>query len=762
VASRDESLLSEIFFGAVYGLGLSATIWTLVGATGLLRPDPLAFVTLGALTGLLRPLRTVRGFPFVIAAVVLFGPAAALLTAVLAALLASFSRARRRRAGIAHQPVFEVSVVALAATAASGLYTHLGGPIGEPPGPGLAGPLAVFAVVYAAVELTLRLLAARWSAGGARGRRVMRMLAGYTAGLLVAPLLVAAYRYPPTRVGLYLAPSLLLCYALGRLHAERRAVRRRRRRRSAAIYRSITDALARALVARDDEFGEHLRRVRRLCLAVGRRMDLAEGELEALGTGALLHDVGKIAVPERILAEPRRLTAAEMERVRVHPGVGSDIVEAIGYPYPVHPIVKHHHERWDGQGYPGRLAGDEIPLGARILAAVDCYDALTTDRPYRRALDRDEALAYLIAESGKMFDPQVVETLLACLPRAERDAAHGPSDRELPAELPLAERELYALNEISELVRGSTHVNETLTLVAGKLGGLVPFESLVVLRRDSAPQHWRVCFALGRDAGRVQDRVLSLASPVDQVTTGEIEAELRSRLADGASGLRSAAAAPILQGARVTGLLALFDLEGRRFQPRERRLLASIAALVAEALCAVQATPERRFDSLTDPATGLPNARFLRLEAGYRMSVRDSRASGFGLLAFEADALERVPERRGSERLLGAIARRLACACEPGETLVRFGQEQFLVLSGTARSGELVQRFRDLVDAVERQPITIGADDAWAPSLCAAHASYPLDGPDLDTLLIRLGARLALARDGTRSILPFPVVRSAG
>jgi GGDEF domain-containing protein len=761
VASRDESLLSEIFFGAVYGLGISVAIWTLVGATGLFRPEPLVFVALAASVGLARTLRSFRGFPFVVAAIVLFGPAAALLAAVLAAPVVSLPRARRRRAGTVRRAVFEVSVAALAVTAASGLYTRLEGPIGEPPGPGLAGPLALFATVFAAVDLTLRLLAARLSAGGAHGARVMRRLAGYTAGLLVAPLLVAAYRFPPTRVGFYAVPLLLLCYALGRRHAEGRAVRRGGRRRSAAIYRSITDALTRALVARDAEFGEHLRRVRRLCLTVGRRLGLSEGDLEALATGALLHDVGKIAVPERILAEPRRLTAAEMERVRVHPGVGSDIVEAIGYPYPVHPIVKHHHERWDGQGYPGRLAGDEIPLGARILAAVDCYDALTTDRPYRRALGRDDATAYLIGESGKMFDPQVVETLLACLPRATQDTA-AAREEEMPAELPLAERELYAVNEISELVRGSIDLNETLTLVAGKLGGLVPFESLVVLRRGAAPLRWQVSFALGRDAVSLQGRTFSLSSPVDGVATGEIEAELRERLAGSASDLRSAAVAPILQEGCATGLLATFGLEGRRFEPRERRLLASIAALLAEALCAVHAKPDRRFDSLTDPATGLPNARFLRLEAGYRMSVGDSNAAGFGLLAFEADALERVPERRAAERLLGAIARRLACACEPGETLVRFGQEQFLVLSGTARSGELVQRFRDLVDAVERQPIPIGADEAWAPSLCAAHASYPLDGPDLDTLLIRLGARLALARDGTRSILPFPVARSAG
>ena len=120
----------------------------------------------------------------------------------------------------------------------------------------------------------------------------------------------------------------------------------------------------------------------------------------------MLHDIGKLAVPEHIISKPGKLTPEEFEKMKIHPIVGAEILEQVDFPYPVVPIVRAHHEKWDGSGYPDGLAGEDIPIGARILAAVDCLDALASDRQYRKALPLDEAMAKVVAEAGKSFDPR--------------------------------------------------------------------------------------------------------------------------------------------------------------------------------------------------------------------------------------------------------------------------------------------------------------------------------------------------------------------
>ena len=117
----------------------------------------------------------------------------------------------------------------------------------------------------------------------------------------------------------------------------------------------------------------------------------------------MLHDTGKLAIPEHILNKPDKLTQSEFETMKLHANIGADILSPIEFPFPVVPIVRHHHESWDGNGYPDQLRGEQIPLGARILAVVDCFDALTSDCPYRRALARDRALEIILAQSGRMY-----------------------------------------------------------------------------------------------------------------------------------------------------------------------------------------------------------------------------------------------------------------------------------------------------------------------------------------------------------------------
>src|SRR5204863_2657183 len=179
----------------------------------------------------------------------------------------------------------------------------------------------------------------------------------------------------------------------------------------ASLHLRTIEALALAIEAKDHTTHNHLQRVQTYAIEIGKDLGLSQPELDALRAAALLHDIGKLAVPEHIISKPGKLTREEFEKMKIHPVVGAEILERVRFPYPVTPIVRSHHEKWNGSGYPAGLKGEEIPIGARILATVDCLDALASNRQYRRALPLERAMEIINAESGKSFDPKVVEVL---------------------------------------------------------------------------------------------------------------------------------------------------------------------------------------------------------------------------------------------------------------------------------------------------------------------------------------------------------------
>src|SRR4029077_8199850 len=193
---------------------------------------------------------------------------------------------------------------------------------------------------------------------------------------------------------------------LGRLESEEIAAEQ-----MASLHLRTIEALALAIEAKDHTTHDHLQRVQIYALELGKKMGLNDDQLQALRAASILHDIGKLAVPEHIISKPGKLTAEEFEKMKIHPIVGAEILEQVEFPYPVVPIVLAHHEKWDGSGYPNGLKGEEIPIGARILSVVDCLDALASERQYRRALPLDEAIAFVAAEANRSFDPRVVEVL---------------------------------------------------------------------------------------------------------------------------------------------------------------------------------------------------------------------------------------------------------------------------------------------------------------------------------------------------------------
>src|ERR1051325_820804 len=220
------------------------------------------------------------------------------------------------------------------------------------------------------------------------------------------------------------------------------------------LHLATVEALATAIDAKDQTSHCHVRRVEIYAAGLGRLLGLPQRELRALRAGALLHDVGKLAVPDHILNKPGHLSAAEFEKTKIHTIVGAEILSRVHFPYPVIPIVKHHHERWDGAGYPDGLKGEQIPITARIMAVVDCFDSVREDRPFRTGMTRAEAIALLRKGAGTHFDPNIVELFVQNLPQFEFEIANRGLDEHIHTSL--ASSEMAPADDEVALVRENT------------------------------------------------------------------------------------------------------------------------------------------------------------------------------------------------------------------------------------------------------------------------------------------------------------------
>ena len=252
----------------------------------------------------------------------------------------------------------------------------------------------------------------------------------YLIGAAIAAVIQILNRVAGWELSVLVMPAMYAIYYSYRLYIGKWEEKNQHLEEMARLHLRTIETLALAIEAKDHTTGDHLARVQVYALEIGKDLDITDAEMSALKAAAVLHDIGKLAVPEHIISKPGKLTPEEFEKMKVHPVVGAEILEQVHFPYPVAPIVRSHHEKWDGTGYPDGLAGEEIPIGSRILAAVDCLDALASDRQYRKALPLDDAMARVEADAGKHFDPRVVAALKARYRELEAMAhEHQPEEK---------------------------------------------------------------------------------------------------------------------------------------------------------------------------------------------------------------------------------------------------------------------------------------------------------------------------------------------
>jgi diguanylate cyclase (GGDEF)-like protein/putative nucleotidyltransferase with HDIG domain len=587
---------------------------------------------------------------------------------------------------------------------------------------------------------------------------------------------------------LLLVPAVYVIYRSYRLYLGKLEDEKRHVEEMANLHLRTIEALALAIEAKDHTTHEHLQRVRVYAIEVAKELGVSGPELEALHAAALLHDIGKLAVPEHIISKPGRLTPEEFEKMKIHTLVGAEILERVRFPYPVVPIVRAHHEKWDGSGYPMGLKGAEIPIGARILSAVDYLDALASDRQYRRALPLRDVMQKLAAESGKSFDPKVVDVLQKRYQYLERLAVtksaedpNGPLSTAIKIERGLepaagfenatvqdyagrettflssiaaARQEAQSLFELSQDLGASLSLTETLSVFSVKLKPMVPYDAIAIYinrEQELVPEY------VNGDNYRLFS---SLRIPIGQGLSGWV-AHNRKPIINGNpsvepgylndpskfSTLRSALAVPLEGVAGVIGVLALYRGERDAFTTDHLRILLAVSGKMALSIENALKYQQAESSATTDYLTGLPNARslFLQLDRELARCKRDD--SSVTVMVSDMDGFKQINDRFGhleGNRVLRLFGQALKDSCREYDYVARMGGDEFVVIASglTAdAAGKKAEQMRALARHAGRE---VCGEDIL--SLSVGRVMYPEDGKDAEQLLAEADRRMYMEK----------------
>jgi len=565
-----------------------------------------------------------------------------------------------------------------------------------------------------------------------------------------------------------------------RVYAGRIDAGHRHARELAVRHLATIEPLALAIDAKDRTSPTRLRRVQLYATSVARAMGMSASDVQGVETAALLRDIGKLAVPEHILLKPGPLTTEEFQKIREHPRVGADIVGSMPFPYPVAPLILGHHERWDGKGYPAGLRGAAIPLGARILSVVDCFDALLADRPYHKALTREAAVQLLQQEAGHALDPAVVAVFLDQLPLLEakalaldRPMAQVPTDRSaverradarpdsVLEEIAFANREIYLLYDMAKGMSASLSLPKTLAMITGKLSNLVPYSCAAVFLLDEGTETLRCHFATGTDAELVQQiTVRTGEGPTGWVArnrrplvNARPQADFEAAGLPASSLLQSALICPLLFEDRCIGTLAIYHTEAGFFLDDHCRLLDCVSEPASTVINNALVFGQTQQDSLTDALTGLPNTRFLYMHLSRELARAGRLGAEVALMLMDLDGFKEINDTHGhhvGDRALADVARTLRAGIRPYDICARYAGDEFIVvLSGCGLEEAEVKR-AELQRSVSEMAFEARPGVSLRLGISVGIAVFSRDGESYETLLATADSRMYQDKSGRK------------
>jgi diguanylate cyclase (GGDEF)-like protein/putative nucleotidyltransferase with HDIG domain len=660
---------------------------------------------------------------FVFTSVLLFGPAAGTLTVALDALVISLWEHRRKKQR-PYKSLFNVCALALTLWSSSQVFFLTSGiqplvlrrddqaavQLGT-----IVLPLLAFTVLYFvlnsgviafAISLERRLSPFKiWRENFAW------LSLNYFGGASVAALLVS---YTKDLDFTYLAliiPLVLVLYftfstSMGRVEDANRHLAQLN-----SLYMSTIETLAMAIDAKDQITHGHIRRVQTYAVGLARKIGVMDPQLiQAIEAAALLHDMGKLAVPEYILNKPGPLSPAEFEKMKLHASVGADILSSIDFPYPVVPIVRHHHENWNGTGYPDRIAGTDIPIGARILSVVDCFDALTSDRPYRPRLSDRDAIEILLERRGTMYDPLVVDTFinvhqeiapsltLAVEPaplRAITDAAGPPTVRMSPEhgfeDISGSTEEMLTLFSLARGLSSLNSLQDVGDIISKHLRRLIPSSLSVLYSYDSDSDELVAVDAAGENAGLV----VGMRIGTGQRLSGWVAANRRTiRNSDPVLDLgetaramsprpRSCLSTPLVSGGNLIGVLTLYATARDAFSEEHQRVIEVVARQVTPAVQQSAELQRTKVKLLRDTLTGLPKLEHFRDIASTQVSEATAeRPVSLIVVSMKvlANGTEKQRSHSLSDEVVSELVRLTRQSLRAADMLFQYGTSHFVGL----------------------------------------------------------------------------------
>jgi diguanylate cyclase (GGDEF)-like protein/putative nucleotidyltransferase with HDIG domain len=622
--------------------------------------------------------------------------------------------------------------------------------------------------------------------------------------LLSAAITTAGVAY--AILGLLIAALLYLLYWLneGRLeeirHSE--AERRQHAEEMANIHMNTIESLAIAIDAKDQTTHGHVRRTQIYAQQMGKLFKVSESEIRALHAGALLHDIGKLAVPEYILNKPGKLTEAEFAKMKIHPTVGGDILKRVNFPYPVEDIVRYHHEKWDGSGYPKGLKGEGIPLVARIISVVDFYDATRCDRPYRKGMKREESLALLRSMVGSAFDPRVVEMFIKHVEEFDRlidtqdikeqvasspafdnltttkpDAGLAPDTLGVAEEsspfrsISEAQREVFALHEIAQTIGSSLNLSDTVTLIANKLRAIVPFDTCVIYLVNEPSGKAIAAHVVGEEVELFKRRRINIGDGI----TGWVIANARSMCNaspdldmvgvpdDVVKRFRGVLVSPLQREDGAFGAIALYSQSRTSYSTEHVRLLESVCQHASSALNNALTYEKTRESALIDPLTELPNARgfYMMLEQRIAECQRMNKEP-LSVVCMDIDDFKVVNDQYGhsiGDRLLASVAGVVRSELRQMDILTRYAGDEFVAIMPMASGKMAVSISERMRNAVEEQLFSVRSGTMIGLGVSLGVACFPDDGETSEELLSAAARRMQHDKNARKTVL---TVASAG
>ena len=711
---------------------------------------------------------------FVFTAVLLYGPAAGTIIVALDALVISFWISKRRSEP--HRALFNIAAPAFSIWCAGQLFFRVAGiaPLikEESPSYAILPALIVFALAYFALNSWLITfviaLEKRLNPLKVWTSNFLWMSLNYFAGASIAFLFVGYNRRIDIGYIGVIVPLLLVLYFTFKTTISRVEDADRHLEQLNRLYLSTIETLAMAIDAKDQVTHGHIRRVQAHATSLAREVGVRdENLLKAIEAAALLHDMGKLAVPEYILNKPGKLTESEFEKMKLHASVGADILSAIEFPYPVVPIVRHHHENWDGTGYPTGLKGTAIPIGARILSVVDCFDALTSDRPYRPRLADSEALAILRERRGTMYDPMIVDTFFAVHSTAPIEMPrHGPPSDVLntiarsrratltqssatPAEIATGADEMLTVYELARALAGQIGLGDAGDVIAKHLRRLIPASVCVFYIYDRSSGELEARHVVGEGGASIRGMRIGLGQRLSgwvgvnrqtvvnsdaSLDLGEIGQSLPLRL-------RSCLSTSLLFDSELIGVLSLYSAEVNAFDDDHKRVIEIVARQISSIF---KSATEFDSTSRRDTLTGLPNLKQLEQFVDAWGAEQSPQRSSFALLFIDVVGLKQISTTNGravGDDALLHVVRHATAGLRLADILFRYGSDEFVALLNHT-SAESAQAIGEAIrDAIQRNRMTVFPDGTICLDVSVVAVSSPTDGDSLPALVKSAGAK---------------------